>query len=487
MHTRSSNANKHPGRVDQKAKGTRRSAEEMEADRAQKAADKEKRLQAKAAKARRLEEVTAHVTANDATYATPVPSRSHKGNTARTESVEDLADNAGAGNTTNQPPPPLPACTARKTSSTLTRATADNPEADTKVNSGAKAAGDGITAPKRKAPPPDDQALGRRASESRHSDINSGVAPAGTSAERPAPERPGKKLSTVMMRRPPPGVDPRRPPVSDTASKFSQDSVAKKRGRAEVAPSVYNAAPIPAADSETEDDTGPRDVYGSVTEDDSQYIPLPQTKRDMASRSAGYESHAEEHNSPPKKKAKQASAVDNRGEGRSVGEIGNVDARKGHGGAPGRKVGTVDEKFTSKKKAASAPDAAFHQTTVTSDKIKAASAAADTTTYVVTLFGLEHLTANDRHVSSHSRSNNPLLLESQQQISQECAFGTKGHHFVGGWCAERRQTWRPKVVRYPFHDHLPITYLSLNSFSTTSLNSIAHISTINWRKSLTPQ
>lgn len=58
MNTRSTNADKHPGLIDQKPKASRRTSEEVAMERQQKEEAKQQRLQARNAKAQRLEQVT---------------------------------------------------------------------------------------------------------------------------------------------------------------------------------------------------------------------------------------------------------------------------------------------------------------------------------------------------------------------------------------------------------------------------------------------
>ncbi|KZP26723.1 hypothetical protein FIBSPDRAFT_886941 [Athelia psychrophila] len=405
MNTRASNASKRPGLVDVEPKAVRRTAAEVEAERQEKLAKKEKRLQAKAEQAQRLEEVVAHVGAADASYATPIASRSRKPNTVeRVESVTDLFDDAGADGTTKRPPR-----TARKMDGTLTKSsTAHNPGADIGVNAGAKA---GSTGSRRKPPPPDAKALEGHASELGPSNATAGVAPASGLAKPVAQEAPRKNPSVVMMRRPPPnGIISRpRPPVSDSAHVSSGDGAAEKHARSTLAPAEKHArstvaptekrvrstvAPKARAISEVVPDSATEDkveviethnLDDSMTEDDSQYVPPPQTKRSTASRSAAYESHTEDNDRPPKKKARQTDA--NKVKERSgVEEVEITDVRKQHGGVPdkeGRKMGIIDERMTSKKQGgrqANAPKGASHQTAaVRNDKMNAASAAADTT------------------------------------------------------------------------------------------------------------
>lgn len=277
-----------------------------------------------------------------------------------------------------------------------------------------------------------------------------------------------------MMRRPPPSGADWRPPVLDSARGFPNDasakggvSVAKKRGQPVPTRKAADTETVPGSATEDEIEAGLRDLDGSVTEDDSQYMPPPpqprrntasrpagpelhavkherlppqlkrntasrpagsglhadeherpppqlkrntagrpagselhadeherppsQPKQNTASRPAGSELHADGHEKPPKKKAKQAVEVKSRVDSMESGTGNQIESGRQRGGAPDkdrRKVGIVDERLGSKQGVGKAtiPNEASHQTAaVSSDKIKAAKAAA--ARFVVTPLG----------------------------------------------------------------------------------------------------
>ncbi|KZP09752.1 hypothetical protein FIBSPDRAFT_963702 [Athelia psychrophila] len=115
--TRASNADKHPGLAVTADVKPRRSSQQVAADREAKEREKEAKktakLYAEVVKGERLNKVTTNVTAEDASYATPVAPRASSKRKARplqrTESVLDLQPERNAPTSMTMPPPPLPA------------------------------------------------------------------------------------------------------------------------------------------------------------------------------------------------------------------------------------------------------------------------------------------------------------------------------------------------------------------------------------------
>lgn len=376
MNTRPTNAHAHPGLVDVEPKAPRRTSAQVAEERNKKAVIKEQRANDKVAKAQRLEKVNADASAEDASYATPIPPRSRRVTTAlaRTESVTSITfDEAGTTETADMPPPPPPGhAGSKKGNGAPAKSKAnskDGPSRRTRSSAGPTADVTATTTSNNSPPFQDGKAPGERTVRKPPSKslatppVRDEPAPV-TKALPPMPGRrprpPPKAAAEATTQQPAPSGDDARRPTSNTTHKALQESAAKRQ---------FAATAI---------DENPDD---SMTEEDSQapeYVAPTQTKRNVANRSSGYESHEGDQAGPPKKKMRAPVDED---KGHSGPETKNTDARRRQEGDSSKATSatkTGDEQVVGKKGAAKktpavGPGVTSHHNTV-KDKMKATPA-----------------------------------------------------------------------------------------------------------------